>query len=106
MGTCRYCGTKAGFLRRQHPRCRDFHAEGIREMIQLAAQAAGTAGFNETALPNTLQAIATKARAAEDGVSQAIAGGWAQGVKNAMQDSTLTADEETNLRTFRGRMAD
>ena len=39
-------------------------------------------------------------------ISQAIANGWTQGVQHAMQDGTLTADEETNLRTFRDRMAD
>ena len=78
MGTCRYCRTKADFLRRQHSQCRDLHAEGVREMVQLAAQAAGAASFYETTLRQTLQSIA--ARATEDDVSQAIADGWAQGV--------------------------
>ena len=106
MATCRYCGQNAGFLRKQHGQCRDLHATGIQEMTQLAAQAAGTSSFNETALRSTLQAIATRARATPEDISQAIADGWAQGVKHAMQDGTLTADEETNLRTFRDRMAD
>ena len=106
MGTCHYCQQPAGFLRRQHGQCRDLHTTGVQEMTQLAAQAAGTAGFNETALRNTLEAIATRARATETDISQAIAAGFAQGVKHAMQDGTLTADEETNLRTFRDRMAD
>ena len=75
-------------------------------MTQLAAQAAGTSSFNETALRSTLQAIATRARATPEDISQAIANGWAQGVKHAMQDGTLTQEEETNLRTFRDRMAD
>ena len=105
MGTCRYCNQSAGFLRSQHSQCRDLHAEGVREMVQLAAQAAGTASFNETALRNSLQAIASRARATEDDVSQAIADGWAQGVKHAMSDSILTQEEETNLRHFRDRMA-
>ena len=48
MGTCRYCNQSAGFLRKQHSQCRDLHALGVREMTQLAAQAAGTASFNET----------------------------------------------------------
>ena len=74
-------------------------------MTQLAAQAAGTSGFNETALRGTLQAIATRAQATEDDISQAIAAGFAQGVNHAMQDGTLTAEEETNLRAFRDRMA-
>ena len=105
-GTCRHCDQPAGLLKRTHPQCRDLHSAGIQEMTQLAAQAAGTTGFNETALRSTLQAIATRARATPEDVSQAIADGFAQGVKHAMQDGTLTADEETNLRTFRDRMAD
>ena len=72
MGTCCYCNQSAGFLRRQHSQCRDLHAEGVQEMVQLAAQAAGTASFNETSLRNTLQAIANRAKATEDDVSHAI----------------------------------
>ena len=105
MATCRYCNQKASFLRRQHGQCRDLHAAGIQEMTQLAAQAAGTASFNETALRNTLRAIAARARATEDDISQAIAAGWAQGVQHAMSDGILTQQEETDLRDFRDRMA-
>ena len=104
-GTCRYCNQNAGFLRRQHGQCRDLHATGIREMTQLAAQATGTASFNETALRNTLRAIAARARATEDDISQAIADGWAQGVQHAMSDGILTQQEETSLRDFQDRMA-
>ena len=104
MGTCRYCNQSPGFLRRQHSQCRDLHAEGVQEMVQLAAQAAGTASFNENALQNTLQAIASRARATEDDVSQAIADGWAQGVSHALSDGILTHEEEENLRTFRERL--
>ena len=71
MGTCRYCGQNAGFLRKQHGQCRELHAKGIKEMTELAALAAGTAGFNETPLRSTLQAIADRARATEDEISQA-----------------------------------
>ena len=105
-GNCRYCNQNAGFLRKQHGQCRDLHTAGIQEMTQLAAQAASTGGFSETALRNTLEAIATRARATETDISQAIAAGFAQGVNHAMQDGTLTAEEEANLRTFRDRMAD
>ena len=76
MGTCRYCGQNASFLRKQHGPCRDLHTTGIQEVTQLAAQAAGTAGFNEAALRNTLRAIANRARATGDEISQAIAAGW------------------------------
>ena len=75
-------------------------------MTQLAAQAAGTSSFNETTLRSTLQPIADRARATEDEIAQAIAAGWAQGVKHALSDGILTQEEETNLRHFRDRMAD
>ena len=42
MGTCRYCGQNAGFLRKQHGHCRDLHAQGVQEMTQLVAEVAGT----------------------------------------------------------------
>ncbi len=106
MGTCRYCNQNAGFLRKQHGQCRDLHAQGMREMTQLAAQAAGTTGFNETALRNTLQSIALRARATDDDISQAIANGWAQGVQHATQDGILTHEEEDSLRSFRERLVD
>ena len=77
-------------LRRQHPQCRDLHAEGVREMVQLAAQAAGAGGFNETALRQTLRAIAD---------------GWAQGVSHAMSDGILTNEEEARLRDCRDSLA-
>ena len=102
MGTCRYCGQNASFLRKQHGPCRDLHTTSTQEMTQLAAQAAG---FNEAALRNTLRAIANRARATEDEISQAIAAGWTQGVQNAMSDGILTREEEILLRDFRDRMA-
>ena len=102
MGTRRYCGQNASFLRKQHGPCRDLHTTGIQEMTQLPA---GTAGFNEAALRNTLRTIANRARATEDEISQAIAAGWTQGVQNAMSDGILTREGETLLRDFRDRMA-
>ena len=50
MSTCRYCGQNAGFLRKQHGQCRDLHATGFTEMVQLAAQAPSAHTFNESAL--------------------------------------------------------
>ena len=105
-GTCRHCGQKTGLLQRDHTQCRQTHQAGMNEMTQLAAQAAGTAGFSETALRSTLQTIANRAKATPDEISGAIADGWAQGVKHALSDGILTQEEETNLRHFRDQMAD
>ena len=105
MGTCRYCGQNAGFLRKQHGQCRDLHTAGIREMTQIAAQAAGSPEFNETVLRSTLRAIATRAGVTEDEVSSAISAGWIQGVNHALSDGILTRDEEDHLRNFRDQLA-
>ncbi len=105
MGACRYCGQNAGFLRKQHGECRDRHRAGIEEMVQLVAQSAGAATFNEAALRQTLAAIATRASASEDDVNAALATGWTRGITHAMADGILTRDEETRLREFRDRMA-
>ena len=71
-GTCRHCGQKAGFLRRQHSHCRDLHAIGIQEMVQLAAQAASAHTFKEATLRQTLQAIAQRSRATSEDIDRAL----------------------------------
>ena len=105
MGVCRYCGQNAGFLRKQHAQCRDQRRAGMEEMVKLVAQSAGTDNFNETALRQTLNAIAARAYAGEDEINAAMAAGWARGISHAMADGILTRDEETRLREFRDRMA-
>ena len=80
MGMCRYSNQNAGFLRQQHRQCRDLRSTGIQEMTQLAAQAAGTTGFNETAHRSTLQAIAQRSRATEQDIDRALEEGFRQGV--------------------------
>ena len=104
-GTCRYCHQKSGFLSWHHKQCRDLHATGIQEMVQLAAQAAGTIGFNETAHRSTLQAIAQRSRATEQDIDRALEEGFWQGVAQAMSDGILTRQEEERLRTFRDNLA-
>ena len=105
MGACRYCGQNAGFLRKQHGECRDRHRAGIEEMVDLVAQSAGAATFNEAALRQTLNAIAARAHAGGDDVNAALATGWTRGISHAMADGIMTRDEETRLREFRDRMA-
>ena len=104
-GTCRYCGQKAGFLRKQHSPCRDLHTTGIQEMVQLAAQAAGAHTFNEGTLRQTLGAIAQRSRATGEDIDRALEEGFRQGVVQAMSDGILTRQEEERLRTFRDNLA-
>ena len=79
MGTCRYCGQNAGFLRRRHGPCRDLHTAGIQEMLQLAAQAASAHTFNEAALRQTLEIIAQRSRATGEDIDRALEEGFRRG---------------------------
>ena len=71
-GTCRYCHQKSGFLSWHHKQCRDLHATGIQEMVQLAAQAASAHTFKEATLRQTLQAIAQRSRATGEDIDRAL----------------------------------
>ena len=58
MGNCKYCGQKAGFLRRSHKDCDDAHKAGRQRMVALVADAAGQSHFSEAALLSDLEMIA------------------------------------------------
>lgn len=105
MGSCKYCGQKAGFLRRSHKDCDNAHRIGRQRMIALVAEAAGKPNFSEAALLSDLETIAAGAFIDNDGIRAAIAEGWRQAVKEGLADGILTQDEEARLRDFRDRFA-
>ena len=59
-GTCSFCHEKAGILSRPHPECRRPHQASWQEMVQLAAQAAGSPDFDENQLRLTMAAVAQR----------------------------------------------
>ena len=77
-GTCPFCNQKAGILSREHPECRRTYRAGWNEMVQLAADAAGSHEFNPNSLQVALTEIArrsfgdasTVARAMEEGLEK------------------------------------
>ena len=104
-GTCPFCHQKAGILSREHPDCRLAHQAGWHEMVQLAAQAAGSPDFDEGHLRLTLYAVAKISYGNEDTVNQALEEGWKLGVDHSMADGIITQDEEARLREFRDQLA-
>ena len=94
-GTCRYCSQKAALLQRTHPQCRQAHASGYQEMVQLAAKAAAAHCFNEVALRQSLQAIAQRCYATDLDIEQALEEGFARGIAQALTDGIMTRDEPT-----------
>ena len=104
-GQCHHCGQQAGVFKRDHTECRKTHQAGWQEMVSLVTQAAADHSFNETALRQTLQAIANRSRATGEDIDRALEEGFQQGVAQAMADGIITRDEEERLRAFRDRLA-
>ena len=104
-GTCPFCHQKAGILSREHPERRRAHQAGWHEMVQLAAQAAGSQDFDESHLRLTMSAVAKISYGNEETVNQALEEGWKPGVDHSMADGIITQDEEARLREFRDQLA-
>ena len=105
--TCRYCGRKAGMLRRRHHHqgCEETHRTGWQEMVSLVTQAAMGHSFNEAVLRQSLSAIANRSYATNEDIERALEEGFRQGVAQAMRDGIIARDEEERLRAFRNRLA-
>ena len=104
-GICPFCHQKAGILSREHSQCRRTHDAGFQEMVNLAAEAAGSQDFDESHLRLTLSAVAKISYGNEDTVNQALEAGWKLGVDHSMADGIITQEEETRLRQFRDQLA-
>lgn len=88
MGTCRYCGNDAGWLRSSHAECEARLKEGS------ASYLAGTTPFEE------LERIATETRVADQpGQHGFIVGTWEKAVDRLLEDGELSTDEEKRLAT-------
>ena len=105
MGDCKYCGQKAGFLRRSHQECESAHQAGREAMVGMVIAAAGQPDFNESSLLDELSVVADQSFIDDDGIRAAIAEGWRQAVSEGLADGILTRDEEARLRAFREHFA-
>ena len=103
--TCRRYGQRTGLLTRTHPECELTFDIDWQEMVQLAAQTAGSADFDENQLRLTMAEIAQRSYGNGDTVNQALEAGWKLGVDHSMADGIITQDEETRLREFRDQLA-
>ena len=103
-GTCPFCRQKAGILSRKHQDCRRTHQAGWNEMVQLAADAAGSHEFNPNSLQVTLTEIARRSFGDASTVARALEEGWRRAVRKATADGSTTHEEELRLRRFRDRL--
>ena len=103
-GTCPFCGQKAGIISREHPECRRTHRAGWNEMVQLAADAAGSHEFNPNSLQVALTEIARRSFGDASTVARAMEEGWRRALRHAAADGSITHEEEIRLRRFRDRL--
>ena len=103
-GTCPFCNQKAGIISREHPHCRRTFQVGWNEMVQLAAQAAGSHEFNPNSLQVALTEIARRSFGDASTVARALEEGWRRAVRKAAADGSITHEEEIRLRRFRDRL--
>ena len=89
VGTCPFYHQKAGILSGEHPECRRTHRAGWNEMVQLAAQAAGSRDFDEKSLRHTLAEIARRSYGDCATVNQDLEEGWKRGIAHAMADRII-----------------
>ena len=103
-GTCPFCNQKAGIISREHPECRRIHQAGWNEMVQLAADAAGSHEFNPNSLQVALTEIAKRSYRDASTVARALDEGWRRALRHAATDGSITHEEEFRLRRFRDRL--
>ena len=106
-GTCPFCHQKAGIISRKHPECRRAHQAGWNEMVDLAADAAGSHEFNPNSLQVALTEIARRSFGDASTVARALEEGWRRAVRRAVRKAaasgSITHEEEIRLRRFRDR---
>ncbi len=105
MGSCKYCGEDAGWLRGKHGACQRKHNEGWGRMVAIAAESARAASFDVEFLRERLRAVGDQAFVPADRVDAAIAAGWGDAVSASLADGVLTRQEESRLREFRDEFA-
>ena len=96
---CVLCNRDAGFLRRQHERCRAAHENGVARMIDLSAAAA--LGKRPLAgLMAELNRIASASHVPADSLHGLMAQGWIAGLNSVLDERLLAGSEQAALGAY------
>jgi len=99
MGTCEFCGEKAGFLKKNHPECVARRDAGWSEILALTTRAA-TAADASPDLAQQVAAIASRSHLEHLDPSMALAAGWEAALNAALDDDLISEQEERSLISF------
>ena len=92
MGSCRYCGEDAGFLRRQHAVCRHRREAGL-GMMAFIARAVSDPGSDGVELRSRLEGIAEDSLCDDHDVAQVLDTARSESRRAAMADGVSPQDE-------------
>lgn len=96
MGSCIYCDTPAGFLRRSHAECRRGFKYGASKIITLIENAAG--GSTSTSeLVAEIEMAAAESFIGKPRLRALVVAGWEKAVVKAFEDGVISKEEETRL---------
>ncbi len=104
MGDCRYCGKSAGFLRKEHKACAAAHERGLERIGKVCVDAA-LYGIDVERLTDSVRSIGASSFIDTSGAAMtaALAQGWGQAVKAAMDDHFLSNEEKRALNRYRAQ---
>jgi len=100
MGTCKYCGQKAGFLKSKHKECEDKYKNGKSEIIKLVESAiAETSDFNK--LKSDIEKISNESFIKQEELEGLYVAGFDNVLEIFLDDDILSEEEEERIRVFR-----
>jgi hypothetical protein len=96
MGTCRYCGQAAGFLRSKHAECARRHDQGANEIVSVVKNASSSASPLD-ALPDRVKEVADRSFIPDGERHRLLVKGWSAAVSEGLHDHILTEEQEARL---------
>ena len=100
MGTCRFCGEDAGWLRGEHWKCRNVRETALERMRAACVTAAAT-GRGIEDLEYTLQYLAQEAWVDRDEIRPIMIKGWVDALNDARADIVLGRKDHQSLNEYR-----
>jgi len=96
MGTCKYCGQPAGFLRTKHSECTQQHEDGKREIVALITRSLSPSTA-VAVVPGEVEKTGERSFTSEAERHSLVMEGWATAVERSLQDGVLSEVEEKRL---------
>lgn len=99
MGTCIYCGQKAGFLKSKHPGCESNFNVGKNDIIKIVSNAI-IKKSDHIETEKLIKLIATESHIKDDEMTNLYVKGFDNAVESFLEDGLLTIEEEDKISEF------